>query len=344
MALPDYRMIVSKAQTQDGKTLVLAATGGTDNNVYVQLQARGDDPQFDLQIWERRPTRDGKGYLLINKAKGTCLARANHHNGSPLILVGTDQIETNDFLVWRDDTVPGTYNAINSYTDWEQKINIPGNGPYKPGQSLMTWEWSGAGNNELWRQLPYLKSVELTKIVFDIDAGEILDRAPVVVATQTVTNLSSIEQEQSVTLTYATTHRYNFTRERGLKVSDSIEFKAGLPIIGQSKIKIAVEGHWKYTEENETSTQEQVEVLVPVKIPPGSSIQVSALVLSGKLDVPYTATLKLTYWNDEVHEHESSGRFIGVNSYNVVTRFDPLGAAAAEIARYPARPALMDAA
>jgi len=331
----DYRMIVSKAQTNEGETLVIGAAGGADNNVYIQLLAKEEDPQFDLQTWERRPTRDGKGYLLINKAKGTCLARANHNNGSPLILVGTNQIETNDFLVWRDDTVPGTYNAINSYVDWEQKITIPGNGPYTPGQQLITWEWSGAASKELWRQVPYLKSVELMAIDFDIDAGEILDRAPMVVSSQTITNETSVEQQQSVTLTYTTNHRYNFKREKGLKISESVEFKASLPMIAESKVKIGVEGTWKYTEENETTTQQQFEVHVPVTIPPHSSVQVSAVLLSGELDVPYAATFKLTYWNDEVEEEMSFGRFIGVNSYNVVTRYDPLGETAKEIERHP---------
>lgn len=168
----DYRVIISKATTKDGKRLAIAAGGGTDNNVYVQLWAAEKEPEFDLQIWERRPTRDGKGYLLINKTKGTCLARANHNNGSPLILVGTYQIETNDFLVWEDDTVPGTFNAIKSYADREQKITIPGNGPYTAGQRLITWEWERGASKELWRQLPYLKSEELMDIDFDIDAGE----------------------------------------------------------------------------------------------------------------------------------------------------------------------------
>ena len=165
---PDYRMIVSKAQTKDGKTLMIAAGSGNDNNVYVQLLADEKAPEFGLQIWERRPTRNGKGYLLVNKTTNTCLARANHNNGSPLILVSTSQIETNDFLVWQDDTVPGTYNAIYSYADREQKITIPGNGPYTAGQRLITWEWERAASKELWRQVPYLKSDEVVDIDFVI--------------------------------------------------------------------------------------------------------------------------------------------------------------------------------
>lgn len=339
----DYRMIVSKAKTADNKTLVIAAAGGTDNKVYAQLQVSGADASFDLQLWERRPVRDGKGYVLINKATGTCLARANHNNGSPLILVKTDQIETNDFLVWRDDTVQGTYNAINSYVDWEQKITIPGNGPYRPGQQLITWEWNQGASKELWRQLPYLRSVELKKIDFNLDAGEILDLTPKVVATQTVTNNTPLEQEQSVTLTYAKSHRYNFQHERGFKLSEEVEFQGALPLIGQSKIKVAVEGHWKFTQEAESTTQEQVEVHVPVKIPPHSSVEVSAVLLSGELDVPYTAIFKVTYWNEEVVEQGTFGRFVGVNSYNVVTRYKELGPTAQEIESHPVA-ALVDAA
>jgi hypothetical protein len=126
------------------ETLSIAAGG--DGRVIA-----GPQEVSDFSTWTMPPARDGAGFGLVSVAHGTCIARASNGNGAPLILIDAAELETNDLAIWRHDNVPGDYNAINSFADWDQKINIPGNGPYLPGTQLITWHWSGGAANELWQ-------------------------------------------------------------------------------------------------------------------------------------------------------------------------------------------------
>ena len=143
MPAPGLYQCLSMATDPRGNRLALA--DGPNNLVRVELTGQS----YFFQQWTIVPARGG-GYGIVSHATGQCICRANGFNGSPLLLVDSNQIETNDLAVWRDDTIPGPFNAVNSLADWEQKINIPGNGPYNPGAELVTWEWSGGAANERW--------------------------------------------------------------------------------------------------------------------------------------------------------------------------------------------------
>ncbi|WP_257387441.1 hypothetical protein [Tahibacter caeni] len=48
---------------------------------------------------------------------------------------------------------PGALAQINSWTDWELKLDLAGNPPYAERDSrLLAYRWAGGANNELWRQ------------------------------------------------------------------------------------------------------------------------------------------------------------------------------------------------
>jgi len=140
--------------------IIPKAGGPGDMMLALTAHADSDDVFIDhfwetsgLQVWRRVPARGG-GYGLVNRQRGLALARASNDNAARLKLVPVAHIGTDDLAVWRDDTVPGTFNAINSLADWEQKINIPGNGPYFPGAWMFSWHWDHGHANELWYQLP----------------------------------------------------------------------------------------------------------------------------------------------------------------------------------------------
>lgn len=323
-----YQTLVAKALSNSNQALAItagrggdASGGNADNNVYIDVL----DYSSDLQYWELRPTRDDNAFAMVNKARGMCLARASDDNGASLILVGVDQIPINDLAVWRHDNVSGTYNAINSYKDWEQKINIPGSGPYRPGQQLITWEWSGASDNELWAQVADASKVTMKSIDFNLDAGNIQDQEPLVAGTQTLVNTSSQDQEQTVTFRFLQSHTYSFEYERGLDVSLSIEFKAGLPIVGESKIKTEIKGTWKWSTREEESDEQEFTLAVPVKVPARTSIRVSVVALRARLDCPYKAVIEYQYPDGTRQEKTSSGWFSGINGYNVTTKYEQLG-------------------
>jgi hypothetical protein len=323
MATPVYKSLVAQALSSTGP---LAITGGDvgDDRVYVRTL----DYSNDLQYWELRQVRNDGAFAIINKKRGLCIARREDTQGTPLILVGVDQTPYNDLAVWRDDKVAGTYNALNSYKDWEQKINIPGNGPYTDGQALLTWGWSGGAQNELWAKVDDASAVTIKSINFDVTNGNIQDETPLVAGTQTVVNNSSQEQQQTVTFTFAETNSYHFEQTTGLKVTESVEFTAGLPLVGDSKVAITVEGSWTFTDGTEQTHEQQVSYDVPVTVPPHKSIRVSMVALRARSNVPFSAVVSYAVPNGAAVERTVSGMFVGVNGYNLATKFEEIGTVA----------------
>lgn len=144
--VPNYVSIASKATSGSGKPLLITAPARADDKtVRVSQPTAGD-----LQVWDRRPVKGNGGFALISKAHPTlCLARGQ---GQPVVLKSVSVIDTDDTCVWRDDNVQGPYNAINTWTDWELKLNMSGNPPYQDrDNALILYKWDRGAPNELWR-------------------------------------------------------------------------------------------------------------------------------------------------------------------------------------------------
>jgi hypothetical protein len=138
-------------------------------------------------------------------------------------------------------------------------------------------------------------------------------------------NDTSTEEEQTLNVAFLESHTYGFNREKGIEVTGSVEFEAGLPVVGKSKVKTQVKGTWKLSTSEESSDEQQVSLVVPVKVPPRTAIRVNVLMLRARLDVKYTATLLYTYPDGATVERTSIGLFTGVNGYEVTTKFEELG-------------------
>lgn len=142
----NYITLMSRALSGSGKVLVITAPDKEGGPVMVSAPT-GDD----RQLWDRRPVKGAAGYVLISKKwPAKCLAR----NGSaqPIVLKDTARIDEDDTCIWLDDTVPGPYNAIRSWNNWELKLNMCGNPPYMDQDNLLlAYPWARASPNELWR-------------------------------------------------------------------------------------------------------------------------------------------------------------------------------------------------
>lgn len=142
---PNLISLVSQARANSGKHLVITAPA-PDRTVQVSAST-GEE----TQLWDRRPVKAGSGFVLISKAwPGLCLAHAG--GDKPIVLRDVRLIDGDDRCVWRDDNVPGEFNAINTWTNWEFKLNMRGNPPYADqGTDLLLYHWAGGARNELWR-------------------------------------------------------------------------------------------------------------------------------------------------------------------------------------------------
>jgi uncharacterized protein YjdB len=141
-----YVTLISQARSGSGKPLVITAPGRPDANVLVSA------PTGDAhQQWDKRPVKAGQGYVLISKAwPDKCLARRD--GAQAIVLKDAGTIDRDDTCIWLDDTVPGPYNAVRSWNNWELKLNMSGNPPYADrDNTLLAYPWAKGAPNELWQ-------------------------------------------------------------------------------------------------------------------------------------------------------------------------------------------------
>lgn len=160
--------IISRARRADDRLLVLGA-GSVRWIHYLKYAVELDD--LDLaktsQIWERIPhPSDGNAFALKNIGRSGWLY-LQVQNNAIVSMNGDTQAMTWALLedrppetshangsYWYNDNVAGPYNALASRDDWEQKLNIRGNGPYARGYPIIAFPWDGGAANELWRFWP----------------------------------------------------------------------------------------------------------------------------------------------------------------------------------------------
>lgn len=151
-----YSFIVAKARASDGTLLVLGSRAETVSYRVVTLDriVLGDRSQ----MWAKIPPNpnDPKTFGLHHLDTGRWMSRVRVTNfgsvdSAPILgrLRPTDEYGVN--ARWHDDKVAGPYNALVSAENWERKINIMGDGPYREGTTVIMWQWSGGAPNELWR-------------------------------------------------------------------------------------------------------------------------------------------------------------------------------------------------
>ena len=310
--------LISKALTGDGKVLAIAATlpAWVGNIVIVAVHVEGDE----TQMWERRPLADGT-YALINKAANMCIARNDIDPGVPLTLGPIDNLESYTPAHWRDDTVPGPYNAINSLLDWEQKINIPGDPPYFAGLSVITWKWSGGAPNELWQQ----KSAgdpayTLLSIAFDAATLQVEDLQPVYGADMGYTNLTSQRVEETLTANPVLATTYDFQPAAGAP-DIQVAYHGARPSLDESGALVLLDGDWRYGTGNAAGVTVPLKLLVLV--PANGWVAYTVMEKCARLTMAYAAQFKRVNADGSSDTVSVSGTYAATCPYAAYPQQDP---------------------
>lgn len=211
----EYFFILSKARGPGNAPLALSASPNGD--IVVATHSYQDE----RQMWEKRPREANNPgvFGLVNKATNTCLARASADNGAALVLVPTARIVNDDLAAWQHDNVQGQYNALVSMQEWEQKINIAGNGPYGNGSRVISWHWDGGDDNELWRFASARQETRLKRIDFQLEAGTLVQMPPSVFYRTRLVNNTNQDQEQTFQYTTSNTTTEMYSASAGLELS-----------------------------------------------------------------------------------------------------------------------------
>jgi hypothetical protein len=303
--------IVSKAKDYGGGTLAMAAAWGS---VIVTTYKEGDD----TQLWEKRSLSDGT-YALINKATYLCVRCQGSGNGAQLDLVPLQYL-SDQFTHWRDDNVAGPFNAINSLANWEQKINIPGDGPYGSGQYLITWKWGGGQPNELWQQQPAAETAyTLQSLVFDTAQAKIATLKAVWGAELSYTNNSPTAVETPLTASVPMLSTYGFTPNAG-NPGIAFAYHGPRPVLDVNRQVVLQDGDWQYAGTATSSVTQPFKTYVYV--PAWTIVAYGAMQSCAQLTVPYTATLSARAPDGTTKQVEVGGTYSAMCSYALFAQFE----------------------
>ncbi|WAS95753.1 aerolysin family beta-barrel pore-forming toxin [Nannocystis punicea] len=314
-----YDFIIAKVRGPNNEVMALSVDV-VHNDVVLAVH----DYRDTKQMWEKRlrNANDEKIFGLVNRSTGKCIARASADNGAALRLVNAGSLGTDDLAAWQHDNVQGTYNALASVQDWEQKVNAAGNGPYPAGSRVISWGWDGGDDNELWRFLSANSSNVLKRIDFDLNAGTIADLDPSIVTQQLINNDSDVDQSQ--TLTYETkeskTETYEASAALELSVVHTVE--VGAPVGFKTSLQLGAKVTTSITFGQSSTKEQTVSLTTPVVVPKRTSVTVKVLVRRGRIDMPFTATYECTYPDGTVVEVKKTGMYHQVSAYDVHTNIE----------------------
>jgi hypothetical protein len=153
---------------------------------------------------------------------------------------------------------------------------------------------------------------KIVDVEFDVKRSKKAS-TPKIIATQTLTNDTSIEQRVEFTYSEEVTDESSFSHEFGVEIGVGTEFSCGLPTIAEGKISVEAKAAYNMEWGKSKSTTRSFSGSIPVTVPANSTIECKALFTEDKLKVPY----KISWLSGDVSE----GIWHGVKSWDLKTIF-----------------------
>jgi hypothetical protein len=165
------------------------------------------------------------------------------------------------------------------------------------------------------------KATEVVKnIEFDLDKLT-KTTTPFAVGTQILTNNSDSEQTMDFSVSKTITTEKSFNWGTSFEIGISTSFKSGVPLLAEGKVEMSMTMGFSLGGAKSDSDSQTFEATFPVKCPANTVMRAEAIVLLGKIDVPYKATIEryLTDGNNTTSKYTYSvnGIYRGTNAFNL---------------------------
>lgn len=145
--------------------------------------------------------------------------------------------------------------------------------------------------------------------------------SPLVVGSQTLVNKSSEEQTMQFKVSKTVETEKSFEWDYSFKIGVETKFTTGIPLLAKNETTVKVETGFTLGGSKSDKDSETFEVSFPIKCPPNTTLQATALVQLGRVDVPYTATISRTLidgvGNESKYTYEVKGSFQGTNAFDL---------------------------
>ncbi|OBZ73067.1 hypothetical protein A0H81_07245 [Grifola frondosa] len=158
------------------------------------------------------------------------------------------------------------------------------------------------------------EQMQIDKIEYDLQLGQIISSTPMILANQTLTNNSGLEQEMHFELNRTETHTSTFEYGVGFTISIGATTKAGIPFFAEAELRIdtSFTNDWRFGQSNEFS--KSYTASFPVRAGPHMTVRAVSTVNKGELEVPYTIFLSSKSSGVKV---ETKGRWRGVSTWDL---------------------------
>ncbi|XP_067433228.1 natterin-3-like [Thunnus thynnus] len=252
--------------------------------------------------------------------------------GSPFeILVNKDNFE---ILQWKDDshgsvpqnsvrTCPGedTYVGKNKYG--LGKVVTQDKAFYLPWKEK---EYSYSHYQVLTFD-QNVNSQHIYDVRYNTDESNILKYPPEIIQETSISNYECLPVVKTDTLskTYQVAHSWDITSSITFGVETTIT--AGIPLLFSEDIEVSTEATFQFSRENTVTEAITDSVSVELTAPPNHACMVNMVQYKYKADIPFTARLRRTYGNGEIHTMSISGTYNSVQIREVqavVDRCEPL--------------------
>jgi len=273
------------------------------------------------QLWMREDDPRG-GFFLVNAENGQVLNQTRPQGGEVTL---EPKRLGNAAMLWSVEPYRGQWSGINAFNDWEQKLNLAGNGPYDESTRVILWEYSNKAPNECWQLIPDTGLIAVESITYDMSQARVSRVEPALCEATSIDNRrGEVTLETSVKLARSVTSSRQFSSSTATSETVRIAEKVGVKLVVEKIVEfsgeMAVERTTgKTTTFGEQSTQTTTvsdEVTVAVKVPPHVRYEYMVRISYGKVSVPYSAQVSRVLPDNTKAYSDISGVYTNVSSTN----------------------------
>lgn len=158
------------------------------------------------------------------------------------------------------------------------------------------------------------EDIVIESVDYKIDEGKIKNTASSELTRQTLSNDTDIEQTFGFKVDASETHTSSFEYSTGFTVKVGAEFKAGIPLIGETGISVDITNRHTWSFGNTTEAKKTYTADFPIKAPPRTKIIAVASIKKATFSVPYIMYLKSKKTGIKV---DSYGTYSGITTWDL---------------------------
>ncbi|KAJ3476704.1 hypothetical protein NLI96_g10979 [Meripilus lineatus] len=180
--------------------------------------------------------------------------------------------------------------------------------PYLWSYDRFSTIWPDQFFSFLWEDM------RVDRVDYDLHLAQVLSSTPLVIANQTLTNDTNLEQEMSFELNESVQNTSTFEYSTGFTVTVGTSFSVGIPFIARTEITVdtSTTNEWSWGQQDTFGRAHTANF--PVRAGPRETVRAVSSVNRGVLEVPFTMHLSSRSTGTRV---VTRGKWHGVSTWDL---------------------------